>query len=158
MASIQLDDLLRALPHEERPYKSRGERRVAGLLDNLGIPYRYEEPVLVRAGDYWRIWYPDFTLQTPGRPRVEYFGVQNDPQYTSARRYKERVYAANGIPVLSLLPPDLDNPAGTADRLNRLAGYRSPSRYVQPTQLRHPHGHPGRYLVERPLARGYGRR
>lgn len=119
---MRLNELIEALHEPDRPYRSAGERQLAQLLDDLQISYRYEEPVLVRAGDYWRIWYPDFTLQTPGRPRVEYFGIDGDPDYAAARRYKQRVYAANQIPVLGLTPRDLADRTATADRLYRLAG------------------------------------
>jgi hypothetical protein len=86
------------------PYKSGSEYRIAGLLDQYGLPFIYEKPTAVMDAGKLRIWYPDFTL---GYGQViEYFGVNGDPGYEQRTRHKLAVYEHNQIPVLALYPRD----------------------------------------------------
>lgn len=75
--------------------RSPGERRVADLLDRLGIPYDYERPM--------HGWYPDFYL-----PRwdliIEYWG--SDPPGTPRRKAKVATYLRHGHNLIHLEKED----------------------------------------------------
>jgi len=44
------------------PYRSQGERRIATLFDQLGLPVRYEHPLAVVDQGKTRIYYPHVKL------------------------------------------------------------------------------------------------
>jgi hypothetical protein len=92
----------------ERKYQSTGERKIATFLDNYDIPYRYQSPVLVDDNGYQRIWYPDFHL-----PKysiyLEYFGIQNDPEYDRRTAHKLEAYHNSNLDVISVYPSTLQN-------------------------------------------------
>jgi hypothetical protein len=125
-------------PNRYAPYKSWGESRIAGLLDQYGLPFIYEKPTAVIDSGQVRIWYPDFTL--PYGILIEYFGITGDPQYDLRTQHKLRVYDSNQFDVLPVYRNDLGREYDAAllrriDRTleNRLAGYRSAvgGRYVR---------------------------
>jgi hypothetical protein len=126
------------------PYKSWGESRIAGLLDQYGLPFIYEKPTAVVDSGQVRIWYPDFTL--PYGLLIEYFGITGDAQYDLRTQHKRRVYGNNQFDVLPVYRNDLarggdDNLLGRIDRTleSRLNGYRSAigGRYLRsPSSLR----------------------
>jgi hypothetical protein len=75
-------------------YRSDGERKIAGLLDQYKIKYVYEKPTLVQDnGSKLRLWYPDFTL-----PEfdilIEYYGMANggNDDYDKGVKRKQDVY------------------------------------------------------------------
>ena len=103
----RLEDRLDPL---EPPYRSRGEAQVGRLLDRYGIPFFYEQPLLVLDRGRYRRWHPDFTLPTYGGLILEYAGMPDVPDYMEGIRHKVRVYAANGLPALFLYPGDLQGP------------------------------------------------
>jgi hypothetical protein len=120
----RLEDQLGPL---EPPYRSRGEAQVGRLLDRYGIPFSYEQPAIVYAAGRHRVWHPDFTLPTYADLLVEYAGMPDRPEYLAGLRYKQRVYAANDIPVLFVYPNDLTGsrwPRCLAARI-RAAGERN---------------------------------
>ena len=84
-------------------FRSRGEARIAGLLDARGIRYFYEHPLAVIADGKTRIWYPDFRLPEYGL-LIEYFGRPRDPEYAEGMSKKRRVYQQNGVPAILLTP------------------------------------------------------
>ena len=60
------------------PYKSRGEKLLAGFFKEAGIKFHYEYPILIIDEDKKiRVWYPDFWLPQLSIV-VEYFGMVND--------------------------------------------------------------------------------
>lgn len=72
-------------------YKSRGERLLAGFLEENRIKFHYEYPLLVHDAGQLRIWYPDFWL-----PRlnivIEYFGLYGNGDYDKGVLKKRRIY------------------------------------------------------------------
>lgn len=80
----------------EPGYKSYGERQIAAVLDQYGVPYEYERPLLVIDRNRERIWYPDYWLPDAS-VAVEYFGLASQPEYDRMTDHKTRVYADNGI-------------------------------------------------------------
>lgn len=77
--------------------RSKSEKIIADKLYMLGIPYRYECPVLLDGNT--RV-YPDFTiLRMPEREEVylEHFGMMDDMEYVNKTMYKLSTYERNGI-------------------------------------------------------------
>lgn len=77
--------------------RSKSEKIIADKLFALGIPYRYEYPVLLNGNIRM---YPDFTiLKMPEREEVylEHFGMMDDADYVENTMYKLNTYEKNGI-------------------------------------------------------------
>ena len=87
-------------------YKSRGERKIAGLLYRYGIPFIYERPVAVQDAGKTKIWYGDFYLSCG--LLIEYFGIDGEQSYRERTKHKLHVYAQNGINVIPVYPQDLE--------------------------------------------------
>jgi len=87
-------------------YKSEGERRIARMLDEVGIDYIYEPGLLVNDGGKNRIYYPDFQLPHYA-VYIEYFGIENDPSYDARTEHKMDVYQQNKIDVVPVYPGTL---------------------------------------------------
>jgi hypothetical protein len=87
-------------------FKSEGERRIASFLNQCGVRYMYEAPVVVTQHGKQRIWYPDFHLPELGM-YVEYYGVVGSSDYDQGVRKKAEVYAASGLCVIPVYPDDL---------------------------------------------------
>ena len=133
-------------------FRSRGEARIAGLLDARGIGYFYEHPLAVIADGKTRIWYPDFRLPDYGL-LIEYFGRPRDPEYAEGMSKKRRVYQQNGVPAILLTPAVFDAanwPERILDRIEgllvgRLEGLRAARRLaVETVGFTRPPGHPKR--------------
>ena len=77
-------------------FKSYGEQRIAGVLDQYGIRYQYERPIVVIDRSKERLWYPDLWLPDPS-VAVEYYGMAGDPEYDQGIRRKAQVYEQNNI-------------------------------------------------------------
>jgi hypothetical protein len=122
------------------------------------LPYEYEAPLLLQDGRYWRIWYPDFTLLTPGQPHIEYLGLSGDAQYDARQQHKRRVYADNSIPVLYMTPPDLRNDAGAKATVRDFVADQAASRDVQPRQECDPYRCGLAQVVYHAFTGRYGRR
>lgn len=77
--------------------RSKSEKIIADKLFAMGIPYRYEYPLVLEG--HIRI-YPDFTiLRMPAREEVylEHFGKLDDKDYAETTLYKLNTYEKNGI-------------------------------------------------------------
>lgn len=77
--------------------RSKSEKIIADKLFYLGIPYRYEAP-LVLSGNI--TLYPDFTiLKMPERKEVflEHLGMMDDMEYVNTTIFKLQTYERNGI-------------------------------------------------------------
>lgn len=77
--------------------RSKSEKIIADKLFALGIPYRYEYPLVLENGV---TVYPDFTiLRMPMREEVylEHFGRMDDPEYVEKALYKLSSYEKSGI-------------------------------------------------------------
>ena len=96
-------------PHEPS-YKSRGEAQVGRLLDRYGIPFVYEQPIVVIDRGRYRRWHPDVSLPNHNGVVVEYAGMPDVPDYMTGIRHKQHVYAANTVPAMFVYPQDLQGP------------------------------------------------
>ena len=77
--------------------RSKSEKIIADKLYALGIPYRYEYPLILDGNV--KI-YPDFTiLKMPQREEVylEHFGLMDNSEYVESVLYKLTTYERNGI-------------------------------------------------------------
>lgn len=77
--------------------RSKSEKIIADKLYLLGIPYRYECPIVLQGNI---TIYPDFTiLKMPERKEVylEHFGMMDDMEYVNKVLYKLNTYEKNGI-------------------------------------------------------------
>ena len=77
-------------------FKSKGEREIAGFLEDQQIAYQYEYPLAVNDREKTRIWYPDFRLPEYGMI-LEYFGMNGDSSYNEQMAHKMKVYQDAGI-------------------------------------------------------------
>ena len=85
-------------------FKSEGERRIAGFLDDNSIKYQYEPGVLVNSYEYKpRIWYPDFYLPEFGS-YIEYYGLAGRQNYDRGIKRKEVTYSKIGLDVIPVYP------------------------------------------------------
>ncbi|MGY3755622.1 hypothetical protein ACWOAQ_03090 [Helcococcus kunzii] len=77
--------------------KSKSEKIIADKLYALGIPYKYECPLVI---DKYTKFYPDFTLIDPFTNKEmywEHFGMIDNPEYAAAAIKKIAIYEKNGI-------------------------------------------------------------
>lgn len=77
--------------------RSKSEKIIADKLNVLGIPYRYEYPLLLNGNAKV---YPDFTLlniDTKQEVYLEHCGLMDDPGYVDILMYKLKTYEKNGI-------------------------------------------------------------
>ncbi|MDM8004581.1 MAG: hypothetical protein QUV05_00285 [Phycisphaerae bacterium] len=113
-------DLEARLAALEPPYKSRGEAQVGRLLDRYGIPFLYEQPLIVMDRGRHRAWHPDFTLPSYNGLLVEYAGMPHVPGCMQGVRHKQQVYKANAISVMFVYPQDLTGPAWPEELYHRI--------------------------------------
>lgn len=85
-----------------QPYKSKGERRVAGFLADSHIDFQYEYPLAIKDRGQVRIWYPDFRLPEYGTI-IEYFGMKGNASYDEQTIHKVEAYKKAGIDGIYLL-------------------------------------------------------
>lgn len=91
------NDMQEIVTERGEQVRSKSEKIIADKLYALGIPYRYEYP-LVLDGNI-KI-YPDFTiLKMPQREEVylEHFGLMDNSDYMDSVIYKLNSYGRNGI-------------------------------------------------------------
>lgn len=77
--------------------RSKSEKIIADKLNALGIPYRYEYPLILEGGV--KI-YPDFTIlrmSTREEVYLEHFGMMDDMNYVEKAIYKLNTYEKNQI-------------------------------------------------------------
>ena len=85
-------------------FKSRGERKIAGFLEENDINFKYESGVLIYQSENMpRIWYPDFFL-SEFSTYIEYYGMAGDPDYDKGIKVKETAYARMEISVIPVYP------------------------------------------------------
>ena len=136
-------------------FRSEGERRIAATLDQYGIPFVYDQPVILRYQDRTRAFRPDFYLPEFNL-YIEYYGRVGNQNYDLRTTDKQTTYAANNLNVISLYPWDLiqDWPNYLLDRL------RNPiSRTIktQSTPTYNPTRNPAYRTPKRLFNRSYGR-
>ena len=77
--------------------RSKSEMIIANRLNELGIPYKYEAPLVLNNGE---VVYPDFTLmnmKTRTESYWEHCGMMDDHRYADRTASKLSKYAASGI-------------------------------------------------------------
>lgn len=75
--------------------RSKSEVIIADMLFSLGIPYKYEHPVLVGQMTF----YPDFTILLKKSRRIvihEHYGMMDDDKYRADFFEKNSAYSRNG--------------------------------------------------------------
>lgn len=93
----------KSLYSSKRTFKSKGERTIAALLDEIGIPFQYEPPVLINDNGYERRWYLDFKLPDYS-VYIEYFGIEHDRHYSMRTQHKLETFQKNNIDVIPVYP------------------------------------------------------
>ena len=76
--------------------RSKSEILIANMLNQRGIPYRYECAIYL---DNNTKFFPDFTILNVRKRKViyhEHFGMMNDPDYCESVVYKLASYNRNG--------------------------------------------------------------
>lgn len=92
-----LEDTLEIITENGERVRSKSEKIIADKLYALGVPYRYEYPLILEGN--MKI-YPDFTiLKMPEREEVylEHFGLMDDESYVEKVMWKLNTYEKNGI-------------------------------------------------------------
>ena len=98
-----LEDFLKG-NNSSAQFKSKGERKIAGFLNENDIQYKYESGVLIyQTENMPRLWYPDFFL-SEFSTYIEYYGMVGDPDYDRGIRVKETAYAQMGLSVIPVYP------------------------------------------------------
>ncbi|MCR5302314.1 MAG: hypothetical protein K6E49_07715 [Lachnospiraceae bacterium] len=90
------------LPYYETKRKervrSKSELAIANMLDQYGVPYKYECPITLKIGS--RTVYPDFTVLNVRKRKALYWehrGMMDDKDYARQAVYKAKQYRKNGI-------------------------------------------------------------
>ena len=113
----RLEDRLGPL---EPPYRSRGEAQIGRVLDRYGVPFFYEQPLVVYDRGRYRTWHPDFTLPRHGGLIVEYAGMMDIPDYAQGIEHKKGAYATNDVAAIFVYPEDLARRAWPDRLLERI--------------------------------------
>lgn len=91
------DDMAEIVTERGERVRSKSEKIIADKLYVMGVPYRYEYPILLEGNIKL---YPDFTiLKMPEREEVylEHLGLMDDSNYVENVIYKLNTYQRNGI-------------------------------------------------------------
>ena len=91
------DEVPEIMTEKGERVRSKSEKIIADKLYMLGIPYRYEYPLVLDGG--YKI-HPDFTiLRMPAREEVylEHFGMMDEENYVENVMRKLDMYERNGI-------------------------------------------------------------
>jgi len=125
--AFPLEDRLDPL---EPPYKSHGEAHIGRLLDQYGIPFFYEQPVVVENNGDYEIWRPGFTLPEYQGMILDYAEASESPAERRMIHHRQDTYARNGIPALVVLSEDVGRPLWERDLIQRITiaeqAYRVP--------------------------------
>ena len=94
-----------AAPHQDKRtehavagmrVRSKSEVMIAAALYECGLPFRYEEPLLLGG----KMYFPDFTIREPHNGSFywyEHFGMMDDMAYANQAFDKMKNYARHGI-------------------------------------------------------------
>jgi len=107
-------DLEDELSEFEPSYRSRQETQLGRILDRYGIPFFYDQPVLVYDNGRHKIVKPAFTLPTYAGLVMEYADKAEDIHR------RQQVYKDNGIAAVIVQPEDLQGFEGPINLLNRI--------------------------------------
>ena len=145
--------------NKEKKFQSAGEHKIAAFLDSYHIPYRYQPPVLVNDNGYQRLWYPDFGLQTYSI-YIEYFGIQNDPEYDARTAHKLQAYQNSNLDVISVYPTHLQNnyKKYILEEIHQIMEYRLSDLEQKIQTYQRKFNAPGQYSFHRYAKQGIGYR
>ena len=101
-------------------YESAGQAEIGRMLDQYGIPFFYQQPILVCNNGQRQVWRPDFTLPTYNNAVIEYDSIHAATADSRQRSIKEYLYRQNGIAALFLKPSDLARPEWQQQLYDRL--------------------------------------
>jgi len=87
-------------------YRSKGERTIASLLNQYGIPFQYEPDIYLKDKDKSYIWHPDFYLPEH-QTVIEYLGLNGNENYDQITRRKKRIYYQNHYHFIPVYPETL---------------------------------------------------
>lgn len=86
--------------------RSKSELIIADRLKTAGVPYYYEDPLILSDGDSSKdglipclYWHPDFRVQNTRTGRLyywEHFGLLDNPEYCKSCQEKLEIYAHYG--------------------------------------------------------------
>ena len=119
----------------EPSYRSQGEAQVGRLLNRYGIPFVYEQSLVIYDRGRYRTWHPDFTLPTYNKLIIEYAGMPEIDDYMTGIRHKQRAYYANGIPALFVYPKDLTGPNWSNKLYEKLERFHH--KYIKSVDQKH---------------------
>ncbi len=103
----RLIPVTRAVTPLTMQYKSGGEQAIGRFLAEQGIPFWYEQELLLNNGRYEERFLPDFSLRKKPK-HIEYWGmVDHDKGYVKRMKYKMAIYHRNGVDFLSVYPSQL---------------------------------------------------
>lgn len=84
--------------------QSRGEVRIVDWLFEHNIEYEYDEEREIAS----EIIRPDFYLPEKNVV-IEYWGIMTDSKYKRKREWKENLYRAAGMTLISIEPKDMED-------------------------------------------------
>ena len=100
----ELADLLNEL---DPPYESQQELSIGRVLDRYGIPFFYQQPMIVYDQQEHQVWHPSFTLPSYGGTVIDYIPSSLGQNGHPGTNHREQVYQYNQIPAVLLGPQDL---------------------------------------------------
>jgi exodeoxyribonuclease V alpha subunit len=104
--------------------RSKSEVIVAEVLEELGLSYRYEQPLSSKS-DAKDFRLPDFTISFEGDTYYwEHLGMLNVPAYQEAWERKQKWYVENGFSAQLLTSADGPNGGIDAEKIKQLARAR----------------------------------
>ena len=106
--------------------RSKSELNIANMLHGMGIPYRYECPLVLRSGV---TIYPDFTVLDVTNRRIVYWehrGMMDDKDYAEHAVLRIKSYARNNIHIgrdLIITEETQKHPLGTQEIKGLIQAY-----------------------------------
>lgn len=93
------DDNSEIITENGERVRSKSEKLIADKLHTLGIPYRYEKPLILSVAGHNKTFRPDFTVMHKHSGNIlylEHFGMMDNPEYCANAINKIEIYEKNG--------------------------------------------------------------
>ncbi len=113
-ANITYANHLKHTTFKGKKVRSKSEVIIAGNLENRGIAYKYEEPIVLDG----IIFRPDFVVMRPSDLKLiywEHFGLTGDKKYLRGMSEKLQIFASHEITLWDNLIITFDTPEGIID-------------------------------------------
>lgn len=113
-ANITYANNLKHTTFKGKKVRSKSEVIIAGYLENRGIAYKYEEPIVLDG----IIFRPDFVVMRPSDLKLiywEHFGLTGDKKYLRGMSEKLQIFASHEITLWDNLIITFDTPEGIID-------------------------------------------